>query len=203
MSVSKDPHPGPYGSHRRDRVRRRLSAAVLVLSLTWQVAGAPAWAQTGHECDDVIETSLRSYQDGLFDRAIAALDHCLRNEGIASDRRAEAYHVLGLCHLAKDESDRARIAVHQLLLLSPAWEPDPLNDPPAFHRMIADVRKEMSEGRLVSPLETTETKKRNRWWILGSLAAAGGALAVVLLSGGDDESPTVEDLPEPPALPEP
>ncbi|MCA9728918.1 MAG: hypothetical protein KC729_14600, partial [Candidatus Eisenbacteria bacterium] len=99
MSVSKDPHPGPHRWCRRERLLRRLSAAILVLSLTWQVAGTPAWAQTGKECDDVIVTSLRSYQDGLFDRAIAALDHCLRNEGIASDERAEAYHVLGLCHL--------------------------------------------------------------------------------------------------------
>ena len=188
-----------------DRGRRATTACIAGI-LLFHLTGFSSLAHAKmSDCASVVEQSLRSYQEGRFDRAIAALDECLRNQGIEKERRGDAYRILGLCYIAKDDEDRARIAIHQLLLLEPQWQPDPLDDPPAFQRLVADVRTAMSEGRLVSPAETsTQSKGSKNWWILGSLVAAGGALAVVLLSGGGDDPDPDQgaDLPEPPGLPE-
>lgn len=191
-----------FGSGRA--CRRRFSTAAVAVLLSFHLGGfsSLAQAQSG-DCVNVIETSLSSYQEGRFDRAIGALDQCLRNDGIPEERRGEAYRILALCYIAKSDEDRARIAIHQLLLLDPEWQPHPLDDPPAFHRLVIEVRTAMSEGRLVSSTDAAgKSKGRKNWWILGSLVAAGGALAVVLFSGDDKDPVEGADLPTPPGLPE-
>jgi hypothetical protein len=127
----------------------------------------------------------------------------LRNQGIERERRGEAHRILALSHIAMDEDERARTAIHQLLLLEPQWQPHPVDDPPELHRLVAEVRTAMSGTQVVSSTpRPAKQEKRKSWWLLGSLLAAGGALAVVLLSGGDDEPAQETDLPEPPGLPE-
>lgn len=182
----------------------RVTAACVATIIVFHLAAAPSLARAqSSQCATVVEQSSSAYQDGRFDEAIAALDECLRNGGIEQERRGEAYRILALSHIAKDEEDRARTAIHQLLLLEPQWQPHPVDDPPELHRLVAEARTAMSEAQIVSSNpRPAEQKKRKSWWLLGSLLAAGGALAVVLLSGGDDEPAQETDLPEPPGLPE-
>jgi hypothetical protein len=191
------------------QIEHRVSRPLAALLALW-LAGEPvagvlstAWAQPA-DCGAAIEDARASYFEGRFDQAVARLDDCLRTDSIPLADRPQAYRILALCHIAKDETSDARTAVHQLLLLRPDWQTDPLEDPPAFQDLVIEVEREMRAGRLVSSGEAGQAGKNGgkKWWILGSLAAAGGAIAVVLLSGGRDEVEPDADLPAPPDLPE-
>lgn len=182
---------------------RRRPLAALLIAITLCHATAPALAQSS-DCSSAIETARDSYFEGRFDKAIDSLDRCLNEGAIPLERRPEAFRMLGLCYVAKDYEGQARTAIHQLLLLTPNWQPDPVEDPAAFQSLVASVRQEMSDGRLVSPGQTSgtaETGSKKKWWLWGGLAAAGGAIAAVLLSGGDDGGDDTTNLPDPPALP--
>ena len=151
------------------------------------------------DCSRVVEDSTALYYDGRFDRAIDALNHCLKEEEISDDDREQAFRVLGLCYLAKDYVDQARGSIEQLLYLVPDWKPDPQKDPQAFQMLVSDVKEEMKRRRDSSP---GQAKSRKRLWLVGGIVALGAAVAALVAGGGGGSDTSDEDLPAPPALPE-
>ena len=173
---------------------------------------AAALAQA-EDCPAAIETANDHYQRGRFDDALALLEPCLEDASLTTEQRVQTYRLAAFNYLAKDLTDEARQAVEALLTLEADHELDILMDPPAFVRLVGDVRvareapppsvvvRDQPEETAPPPAIDKQTdgggKNLGRWALIGGGLVAGGVLAAVLLLGPGGEDP----ISGPPGLP--
>lgn len=175
-----------------------------------------ATAQSQNQCEQELAEAQSFYDTGRFDDAIQKIASCLRKGGLSEEEKLRAYRLLGLTYIAQDYLKEARTAISKLLDLVPDYNPDPIQDPPQYQRLVQQLKEERpKQPEVTEPVKTPtppkteveETRapvkksKRKMWYLIGGgTALAGGVIAAILLSGGE-EKPVPEPLPKPPALP--
>jgi outer membrane biosynthesis protein TonB len=102
----------------------------------------PVNAQEQSICTKNLAEAEKKYNTGRFDEAIVLITECLGQRDISEEEKMKAYRLLGLSYIAKDFLDDARNAVRKLLYMVPSYEPDPVQDPPPFTRLIEEVKHE-------------------------------------------------------------
>jgi TolB-like protein len=111
--------------------------AFVVAALVSLGTVAPASAQ-----QQTLNEAKEAYQFAEFDRA-ADLFSSVANDDLASvDAREEAYRYLGRIYVARDQHDKARTAITQLLALDPPPEMDSNLEPPPVMSIYWDVQRE-------------------------------------------------------------
>jgi len=116
-----------------------------------------ALAQEG--CETALTDAERLYNEGRFDDVIEILEACLPDD-LTEGEKGKAYRLLSLTYLAKDYLEQARRAIVNLLEIAPSWQPDPVQDPPPFTQMVAEVREEMQAQQLEKTKQGTETEEQ-------------------------------------------
>lgn len=174
-------------------------------------AASPAQAQ--EKCDTAIPDAEKKYNAGRFDEAISILENCLPG-GFTEKERGKGYRVLALSYVGKDYLEQARMAVKKLLELVPDWEPDPIQDPPQFQRMVEEMKQKMKTQKQEQPpveeeqiieipaepqqLPTAKKGGSKKFLFIGGGVAVAVALIVALVAGGGGGG---NRLPKPPDLP--
>ena len=174
-------------------------------------AASPAQAQ--EKCDTAIPDAEKKYNAGRFDEAISILENCLPG-GFTEKERGKAYRIIALAYVGKDYLEQARKAVKKLLELVPDWEPDPIQDPPQFQRMVEEMKQKMKTQKQEQPpveeeqiieipaepqqLLTAKKGGSKKFLFIGGGVAVAGALVVALVAGGGGGG---NRLPKPPDLP--
>jgi tetratricopeptide (TPR) repeat protein len=181
-----------------------LIGALLFTTLCNPLSVAATRAQ--ENCETALADAQDKYINGRFDEAIDILERCL-TKGFNEEQKKQAYKFLGLSYLAKDYLDQAKNAIKKLLELVPNWEPDPIQDPPPFKKLVEEVKEQMAKEKQVAqpePVQPVEppppTKKGGgkKFIFIGGASAAAAAVTVLFLLGGDGP----QRLPDPPPLPQ-
>ena len=199
----------------------------LILTLLFTILFDPIFptlADAQQDCATALKDAEAKYNDGQFDEAIDLLKKCIA-QGFTEEQKKEAYRLLGLAYLAKDYREQAREAVEKLLTLVPNWQPDPIQDPPPFTRLVEQVKQKMREQQekeqaeepvekkqvvpeqpQEEPIETVQTPKKGRSKTLlllgiGATVISGGLIAIIAGSGGNGGPEGPERLPNPPGAP--
>ena len=171
-------------------------------------------AQVREKCDTAIPDAEQKYNTGRFDEAISILENCLPGD-FTEKKRGEAYRVLALAYVGKDYLEQARKAVKKLLELVPDWEPDPIQDPPQFQRMVEEMKQTMETQKQEQPpveeeqiieipaepqqLPTAKKGGSRKFLFIGGGVAVAGALVIALAAGGGGDGGN--RLPNPPPIP--
>ena len=217
-----------------NRTNRRAGAvvrALLGLSILVAVLPGAALAQEEVDCETVLVQAEEQYNVGQFDVVIGRINACLEQGAIPEEDLPKAHRMLSHCYLGKQLADQAREAIRKLLELAPNYQPDPIQDLPAFTELIEEMKAEMdteedppqlvvrqdppeTEREGAPPVVVPTKQKRSggtRWLVIGGAAVAAGVLAAVLAGGGGggngDGPPNTPPptgpgaLPMPPALP--
>ncbi len=117
-----------------------LSGALLILPNPFMIN--PVMAQVQSVCAKNLADAEQRYNTGRFDEAIGLITECLGKKDISEEEKMKAYRLLGLSYIAKDFLDDARNAVRKLLYMVPNYQPDPVQDPPPFTKLIEEVKQE-------------------------------------------------------------
>lgn len=180
-------------------------------------------------CSEELVEAQNSYDRGRFDDSINRINRCLERDTWTDEERRRAYRLMGLSYLGKDLEDDARSTVTKLLELVPNYEADPAEDPPAFVRMVEEVRaaeREAEQSPIVDnpsvveqpavdetpvdrspppPIVVQEPPRQSRgigrWLLIGGGVVGAGILAAVLLGGGGGGENGPGQIPGPPPLP--
>ncbi len=177
-------------------------ARFVAVAMLLSIFAAPAVGQNTNTCGEQLEEAETSYVEGRFDEAIRLVLRCLDRNDVETAQAIDAYRLLALALIRKDELPDARAAIVQLLDVYPEYEPDPIVDPPSFRALVDIVKQQLSPVAT----DTSEPPARRSWfrsnlkWILpGGAVVVGGVLAAVLAQGGGSGGPS--QLPPPPGAP--
>lgn len=197
--------------------QRFIHATLFCWFLSALPVSIPAALAQQQDCAEQLAQAEQQYDIGRFDAVIEALQRC--EQEYTGEQRRQAYRLLSLCYLGKELADDAKDSIRKLLELVPNYQPDPIQDPPAFAEMVAAVKAQIEAEQppveqeqppppLVPPIVVDEEppptpvvvpprRKSNvtKWLLIGGGVVAGGVVAVVLLSGGGDTLPGPPDLP--------
>lgn len=189
-----------------------VSLGLIVLAL-WPAASG--WAQPRDKCTEEYARAESTYLEGNFDEAIRLLQTCLDREDLFEDEAVRVYRLMALVHVNRGDFDQAQLALVNLLGRSPGYEPDPVEDPPAYSALVRLVKEQLAAQQPLQPPlqepppeaeEAPAQAQRSwfsgprRWLILVGGAAAAGTVAALVLSDGQQETGP-QPLPLPPALP--
>lgn len=97
-------------------------------------------------CDPEVDEAAGAYRDGEHGRAVGLLRECLARPTLEPQAAVRAHRLLALVHLERGAFAEARAAVLGLLRTIPAYEPDPVRDPPAYVDLVGIVRRQVEEG---------------------------------------------------------
>ncbi len=135
----------------------RLRRAVVSMLLTAFLLGfsLDAAAQTGEKCVEERTVAENRYLEGSFDEAVTLLQQCLDREELSVAEAVQVFRLMGLAYMNKGDQEQARQAIRNLLLSAPAYQADPVQDPPSYTTLVNDVRQALEAQAL--PEVTPET----------------------------------------------
>ncbi len=201
---------------------------MLALVAVWAVSGGPAaQAQADASCERLLATAEERYVMREFEEARALAQTCLTRQDSADGSDVQAYRLLALVALRLGQRDEAERVARRLLSASPAYVPDPVQDPPAYVDLLTSVgatglaeeaapeaepeteveivRSSPEPGEPPPPVAEPPAERRGgiaRWLLVGGGVVAAGVAAVLLTSGGSSGAPAGDaPLPPPPAFP--
>ncbi len=144
------------------------------------------YAQTGSNCEKELEEAENKYTTGHFDEALDLIRNCMKNEDISKAVEEGGLRLIGLIYIAKEHEEEAKKAVKKLLERVPDYQPDLINDPPPFVKLVEQMRSE------------TVKNSTSKWWYIGGGVVLTAGIIYLLTSSDDSEE---EPLPLPPAYP--
>jgi len=106
----------------------------------------------------ILQEANQNYRTGKFNEAIILIADCLVKPDITDKEKIQAYRLLGLVNIAKDDLSEAKKTIEKLLELDPDYQPDPTKDPPPFINLIEEekavlIKKEDKLDKLKQPQE--------------------------------------------------
>lgn len=171
----------------------------------------PVAAQEATVCEEAFATAEAAYLNGAFDDAIRLLSPCLDRSEVPKEQAIPAYRLLSLAHLQKDELPEARAAIVNILSLRPAYEADPVEDPPSYVSLVSIVRREVQPALAdEAPAEERRTpffRRTSTWISIAGTLIVGGVVTMVATGTSDDggsggDPPGGQGaLPDPPPTP--
>lgn len=122
----------------------------------WVAGSASVVAQAPAPCEPLLSAAEERYVQREFAEAEALVRACLA-QGERTDAEAvQSYRLLALIALRQDDSLAAERAVRQLLAVSPEYTPDPVQDPPAYVRLVASVEERLREEPMALPADSVQ-----------------------------------------------
>ena len=121
----------------------------ILLAMVLLIVCPDANAQPRDKCALERADAEQAYFEGQFDEAIRLLQACLVREELFVDEAVQVYRLMGLAAMNKGDMDQARQAIRDVLQLVPAYEGDPIQDPPSYTTLVAVVRQEVAAEALV------------------------------------------------------
>ena len=187
--------------------------AVLLGLLFGAASPGVAWAQTASAvCERALPAAEDQYRDAAYDDALRLVAACL-DQGEKTDAQAvAAYELLALIHLKKDEIERARAAVVNLLGVDPTYTVDPIAQPPSYVSLIAIVQRDLqAREEVIAEEERSRTpffRRTGTWMTLGTIVVGSGIATALTIGGGGSggdgpgsSPPDSNPLPIPPGTP--
>jgi len=142
------------------------------------------------DCKTAVAEAQKHYDAGRFLKVIEKLARCLP-DGIPKKERTLAYRLQALAYLAEDYRDEAKIAIGKILDHNPDYDPDSIQNPEPFRKLVEAVKSER-------PLLIKVVSGRKKWyWIGGGGIVAAGVFGFLIRK----DKPEEKDLPTPPELP--
>ena len=122
------------------------SAPAPVAPATAASAPAPEAPAARHVLNDpALDDAIQQYDEGRYEAAIDALSAIAQDTSMDIPVRREALQYLGRAHLARNEMEGVRQALHNLLELEPPLvELNPDVEPPSLMRLYYEVRKDFT-----------------------------------------------------------
>lgn len=158
-----------------------------------------------------------------FEEARSRARACLERQDLKDGAEVQAYRLLTLIALQLDQRNEAERVARQLLSASPAYVPDPVQDPPAYVELLTSVgatgleegaspetdveivRSDPESPDDLPPVAEQTSERRSgftRWLLVGGGVVAAGVAAVLLTSGGSSGASSGDaPLPPPPGFP--
>jgi len=133
--------------------RRAVSAKPMhkLIAAGLLLVAAPLLAQT--DCDEAVRQAAKSYDLGLFEKAVSELAPCLKGR-VSRARMIEARSLLARAYLQMDETEKAHKEISAILRLDSTFE---ASDPPRFAALVAQVRREEQATQVVSVSKSSES----------------------------------------------
>lgn len=173
-------------THRSDYFSDFTVGAALML---WALSGflliSGVQAQAPDTCIETLSEAEGHYTNSEYEAAVQYAVHCLAHGAITQEATARAYRLIGQARLKQGNRAAAREAIHALLQADPAFNADPVQDPPSYVTFVREVRAEAQAlGRLPEPVEAKPSwvERRRTWVAIGSSLVVGGL--VTLFAGG-------------------
>ncbi len=127
--------------------------AVLCGLAVWGAGGLrPVSAQPPPPCEPLLAAAEARYVNREFAEAETLVRACLAQP--ESDEEAlHAYRLLALVFIRQDDLSEAKQAILRLLGVSFEYEPDPVQDPPAYVALVTSIKEQLriEEERLPPP----------------------------------------------------
>ena len=120
----------------------------VLLAIVLIVMAPNAFAQPRDKCAQERADAENFYLEGAFDEAIRLLQACLVREELFVDEAVQVYRLMGLAALNKGDMDQAQQVVRDVLQIVPAYEADPIQDPPSYVTLVTVVRQEVAAEAL-------------------------------------------------------
>jgi hypothetical protein len=138
-------------------------------------------ARAQHPCAAALREAEQNYFAGDFDVAISLTLRCLNENELADSTAVQAYRLLAMTYLAKDDSMLAGQAIRNLLQRRTDYAPDPMQEPPSFVNLVDRIKQQLSESQRPEQTRraTANAKKSLKPWAAGGVLA-GVAILVVL-----------------------
>lgn len=163
-------------------------------------------------CERALPAAEDQYRDAAYGEALRLVSACLDQGSASSGQSVTAYRLLALIHLKRDELERARAAVVNLLGVDPTYEADPVASPPAYVSLVAivqrDLRRREPEAVADRPERRPFFRRAGTWMTIGTIVVGGGVASYFALGrdGGAGEPgpttpPATTPLPIPPGTP--
>lgn len=162
-------------------------------------------------CERALSTAEEQYLEGAFEEALRLVSACLNQGDRSAEQSVDAYRQLALIHLKRDELDRAREAIVNLLGVDPTYTADPITSPPSYVSLVSVVQRDLeTRADSVATAESSETpffRRTGTWVTVGTILVGGGVATFFALDGGGGGSgngpgpPTSNPLPIPPGTP--
>ena len=115
-----------------------------LLAMLLLVVSPDAFAQPREKCAQEQADAENFYLEGQFDEAIRLLQACIVREELFVDEAVQVYRLMGLAAINKGDLEQAQQAIRDLLQIVPAYEADPIQDPPSYTTLVAVVRREVA-----------------------------------------------------------
>ena len=114
---------------------RRAVLVVILVFLSWSVL----WSQT--ECGQIVlEEGRKLYETGRVEAVISLIGPCLES-GFSGDEQIQAYRLLALSYMARDDMVTSRSMIEEILRRDPFYTPNLLFDPPRYVQIVESMRK--------------------------------------------------------------
>lgn len=104
-------------------------------------------------CGDELRAARAEYQEGAYAAAIRLASECLQRAYVTPNEAVDAYRMLALAHLKRNDLAAARTEIVNLLGADPDYEPDHVEEPPVFVSMVSLVRHQLQLDRPSMPVE--------------------------------------------------
>lgn len=162
--------------------------SLLALCLVGLIGLAPH--AEARNCPQLRQAQQR-YDSGRFAEAIRLGTECLEGGSATAAERERAYRLIGLSYIGQDLSDSAREVVGQLVSLVPSFEPDPVNDPPQFVRLVEEMKQEYRASQ--APKQATNIPNVRAQPLYGTATLRAGfspdPYEVQVVAGGNSQNP--------------
>ena len=118
---------------------RPIPKTLSFLLLSVALGLALPFAARAQACSEALEQADDLYVRAAFDEAITLLTDCLENNQLSGEDRAKAYRLVGLSYIGKRQMEEASLAASELMAIQPDYQPDPVNDPPSWQRLVDEA----------------------------------------------------------------
>lgn len=185
-----------------------------VLALFLGTGDVRAQAAGSEVCERALPAAEDQYRDAAYGEALRLVSACLDQGSASTEQSVTAYRLLALLHLKRDELERARAAVVNLLGVDPTYEADPVASPPAYVSLVAivqrDLRSREQEAVADRPERRPFFRRAGTWMTIGTIVVGSGVATYFALGNGGDSGtgeptptspPAANPLPLPPSTP--
>ena len=122
------------------------------------------------------------YYVGEIDAAMGFISELLNQKDVTTSETIDAFELLALCHIAKDDKEPAKNLLRKIIELDENYYPKPsVLIEPSFVKLVGSIRKESGYdvNQNISP-----TKGKWPWLVAGAGVVGGVAVFFATRSGG-------------------
>ena len=120
----------------------------------WVAGSTSVVAQAPAPCEPLLSAADERYVQREFAEAEALVRACLAQPERTDAEAVQSYRLLALIALRQTDATGAEEAVRQLLAVSPEYTPDPVQDPPAYVRLVTSVEERLREEPMTLPADS-------------------------------------------------